>query len=345
MRSVIARIRSSAMSILAALLIGGLIVAAFGHSPFQAYRALIQGAVGSLQSIMQVLAYATPLIFTGLAVAVAFQAGVFNIGGEGQLYLGAFAAVLTGIFLPGPWPWPLLASLLVGAAVGALWAVIPGLLVGRTPAILVVATIMMNSIASLLVDYLLRYHFLGPGATTFETAPVGPGAALPRLSPQSQLSYGVFIALAMSAASAYLLYQTTPGFSFRAIGHNPFAAQYAGVRVFRNTLLALALSGGLCGLGGAIVSLGVYGRFLGGFSPGYGWDGIAVALIARNHPLGVLLSAGLFGILRAGGMNMDMTTRMPIDLITLLQGLIICLVATPMLWPMLRARLGKGAKA
>jgi ABC-type uncharacterized transport system permease subunit len=343
LRGLVDRLRDSVLSILVALAVGAVIVALFGHSPIDAYRALIEGSFGSLQGVMQMLAYATPLIFTGLAVAVAFQAGVFNIGGEGQLYVGAFAATLVGIYFQAPWPIPLVASLLTGAIVGAIWAIIPGFLIGRSQGGLVVATIMMNSIGSLLVDFLLRYHFLGPGATTFETAPVAVGALLPRLSTRSQMSYGIVVAVGLCLLTYYILYRTPRGFSFRVIGGNPLAARYAGVRVYRNTILALALSGAICGVGGAVVILGVYGRFLGGFSPGYGWDGIAVALIAQNSPLGVLLSAGLFGVLRAGGMNMDLTAHIPIDLITVIQGLIICLVAAPALWRFIRREPALGA--
>jgi general nucleoside transport system permease protein len=188
---------------------------------------------------------------------------------------------------------------------------------------------MMNPIGTLLADYLLRYHFLGPGATTFETAPVAPAAILPRFSDQSQLSFGILLAIAAIGLVYYLLFHTAWGFGLRAVGYNPIAAKFAGIGAFKNTLITMAVSGALSGLAGAVAILGVYQRFVGGFSPGYGWDGIAVALLARNSPFAIILTAGLFGALRAGGINLNMTTNLPVDLINVLLGLVICFVAAP----------------
>ncbi len=319
----------SIMAVIASFVVGAVIVAIFGYSPLAAYQALLQGAFGSWYSLSQTLANATPLIFTGLAVALAFRGGVFNIGGEGQLYLGGFVAALVGIYLHLPGRLSLMVALVAAAAVGALWALIPAVLTGHNPAILVVMTIMMNPIGTSLADYLLRYHFLGPGATTFETAPVEAGAVLPRISTQSQLSFGIFLALAAIILVHYLLFHTAWGFELRSIGYNQLASRYAGMRVFKNTSLAMLVSGALSGLAGAVVILGIYQRFVGGFSPGYGWDGIAVALLARNSPFAVILTAGLFGALRAGGINLNLTTNLPIDLIDVLLGLAICFVAAP----------------
>jgi ABC-type uncharacterized transport system permease subunit len=191
------KIKGSLFSIFAALLVGAGIIAISGQSPLAAYWSMVQGSFGSLQKFMQVLAFTTPLIFTGLAAALAFQAGVFNIGIEGQLKVGAFVGTLVGIYFKAPWPLPLIASLISAALAGAIWALIPGLLVGRTPASLLVATIMMNSIGALLVDYFLRFYFIGENATTLETDKVGVGAILPRFTPSSQLTYGILIAVVL----------------------------------------------------------------------------------------------------------------------------------------------------
>ncbi len=317
------------LAVIASFIVGAMIVLLFGYSPISAYWALIQGAFGNWYNLSQTVANATPLILTGLAVAIAFRGGVFNIGGEGQLYVGGFAAALTGIYLHLPWKFPLLAALAAGAIAGAVWALIPAILTGRNPTILVVITIMMNSIGTLLTDYLLRYHFLGPGATTFETAPIAQAAVLPRLSEGTQLSYGIFLALICVGLVYYLLFHTAWGFELRAIGFNPFAAKFAGMRPFKNTLQVMCVSGALSGLAGAVVILGVYNRFVGSFSPGYGWDGIAVALLARNSPFAIVLTAGLFGALRAGGINLNLATNLPIDLINVLLGLVVCFVAAP----------------
>jgi len=335
----VARVKGSLLSIVGALLVGAAIFAISGQSPLRAYYTVLTGGFGSLQGFMQLLAYATPLVFTGLGVALAFQAGVFNIGGEGQLCLGACAATITGIYFQAPWPLPLLAALFAGGMAGALWALLPGLLVGRTPAALVVATIMMNSIGTLLVEWLIRYHFQKPGSATVETISIQAGAVLPRFAANSQLNYGLVLGFALVAAVWFLLHHTTIGFSFRAVGGNPTAARQAGIQVFRQTLLALVCSGALCGLGGAVVILGVYQRFLSGFSPGYGWDGITVAILASNNPIGVIFSAGLFGMLRSASISMNLGTKIPVDLVTVLQGLIVCFVAAPQMWEGLRSRM------
>jgi len=326
------KLKGSLFSIFAALAVGAIIIAISGKSPFVAYWSMIDGSFGNLQKFMQVLAFATPLIFTGLAASIAFQAGVFNIGIEGQLKVGAFAGALVGVFFDAPWPWPLLLSMIAACISGAIWALIPGLLVGRNSASLLVATIMMNSIGALLVDYFLRYYFIGENATTLETDRVVDGAILPRFTPSSQLTYGILLAVVLIVVIYYLLYHTTIGTSLRTIGSNVHAARQAGINVFKNTLLALGLSGAISGLGGVVVVLGVYTRYITDFSPGYGWDGITVAILGANNPLLVFLSAGLFGMLRAAAISMNFGKTISVDLITVLQGIIICFVAAPMLW-------------
>jgi simple sugar transport system permease protein len=326
------KIKGSLFSIFAALLVGAGIIAISGQSPLAAYWSMVQGSFGSLQKFMQVLAFTTPLIFTGLAAALAFQAGVFNIGIEGQLKVGAFVGTLVGIYFKAPWPLPLVASLISAALAGAIWALIPGLLVGRTPASLLVATIRMNSIGALLVDYFLRFYFIGENATTLETDKVGAGAILPRFTPSSQLTYGILIAVVLIGVIYFLLFHTTTGFSLRSIGKNADAARQAGVPVFKNTLLALVISGAIAGLGGVVVVLGVYSRYITDFSPGYGWDGITVAILAGNNPILLFLSAGFFGMLRAAAISMNFGKTLSVDLISVLQGIIICFVAAPLLW-------------
>lgn len=319
---------TSVLAVLFAFLIGAAIIRVSGYSPLRAYGALIQGSFGSIYDLSQTLANATPLIFTGLAVALAFQAGVFNIGGEGQLYVGGFAAALVGIYVTAPLGIPLILAIVVGAAAGGLWAFIPGYLKARWNAPEVVNTIMMNSVGMLLVDYFLRYHFQGPGVAN-ETVRVSPGAVLPRVFEDSQLSYGLFLALLAAVAVWYILSRTAVGYELRAAGLNPDAAEYAGINVARNAVITLVLSGALAGTGGAVTILGVYNRFVGNFSGGYGFDGIAVALLARNNPFVVVLTAILFGAMRTGGMAMDRVAHMPVDLVSILLGLIVCFVAAP----------------
>lgn len=281
------------------------------------------------------LAYTLPLIMTGLGAAVAFQSGVFNIGGEGQVLVGGLAAVIVGLTVPLPAPWGWLLALLAGFAAGALWAVLPTLFAGRNLTSLSVATIMMNSIAALLTEYIVKSFFQRPGASNTETVVVNEGSILPRFFPSTQFNYGIFVALFCVAAVTWMLYKTPFGFSLRAMGQNPRAMQQAGLPIYRRTLAAMCISGGLFALGGAIQCLAVYKRFVMGFSPGYGWDGITVATLAMNSPVGVLLSAFLFGMLRSASISMSLTSQVTTEMISVLQGFIVMLVASPDVWNVL----------
>jgi ABC-type uncharacterized transport system permease subunit len=332
---VLARLRGSLFSIFAALVIGGIIIAASGHSPFVAYYTVLKGAFANLENMMQVLAYMTPLMVTGVGALVAFEAGAFNIGGQGQLYVGSIAATVVGLLLSAPRPVTLPVALAAGALSGAIWAVIPTALVGHTMASIVIATIMMNPIGVNLAEYLVRYHFLGEHATSVETDYVHDAATLPRFTPGTQLTYGVFIALLAVVAVWYLLRHTPLGFSLRAMGNNLPAARHAGIPVFQDTLIAMAISGALAGLAGTVVVLGVHRRYITGFSPGYGWDGITIAILAKGNPLGVIPAAFLFAIFRAASVSMNFAGNVPVDLITVLQGLIVCFAAVPALWTVL----------
>jgi ABC-type uncharacterized transport system permease subunit len=339
-RKAVTGLQGPLFSILAALAIGGIIIAASGHSPLAAYYTVLEGSFGNLGNAMQVLAYTTPLLLTGACALVAFEAGAMNIGGEGQLYVGALAATVFGLYSSAPRVVTLPIALAIGALAGAIWAVIPTALVGRTPASIVVATIMMNPIGVDLAEYLVRRYFLAKDSATVETNYIRPGAVLPRFTPGTQLTYGIFVALFAVVALWYMLKHTPLGFSLRAIGKNPLAAERAGIPIFKNTLIAMAISGALAGLGGSVVTLGVLRRYVGEFSPGYGWDGITIAILAGGNAFGVLPFAALFGMFRSASVSMNVGGSIPVDLITVLQGLIVCFAATPALWNVLRSQLG-----
>lgn len=325
------KLKNSLFSLLLALVIGGIIIAATGGSPFVTYSTVISSSFGSVKGLMGVLAYTTPLIFTGLGAAIAFQGNVFNTGGEGQLCVGGLAAVLVGVYCKLPAPWALLLALAAAFLAGGIWALIPTGMVGRYPQALVVGTIMMNSIATLFCQYLVRYHFLRENSTMNETENILDGAVLPRFISSSQLNYGIIVALVMVLVIAWLIYRTPYGFSLRAMGYNPLAAQQAGIDVYKNTLLTMFISGGLCGLSGAVQCLAVYKRFVEGFSPGYGWDGLTVSALAMNNPFAVILTAFLFGMLRAASISLNLSKVVSVDMIRILQGLIVIFVATPYL--------------
>lgn len=319
----------SIVAVIAALLVGAVIVSVSGSSPYEAYKALFSGSFGSVYDCAQTLTRATPLIFTGLTVAFAFRCGLFNIGGEGQLYVGAMAAAIVGISVRGlPLYLHLPLALGAGALAGGAWAFLPGVLKARVGAHEVITTIMMNYIGFLLCSYLANYPFKAEGWIA-QTDVVEPSAQLPKLVPSTQLSAALFVALGCVVAAYYLLYKTTLGYEIRAVGLNPPAAEYGGISVQKSIVIAMVISGVFSGLGGAGEALGLHKRFILGFSPGYGFDGIAVAVLGRNHPVGVVLGALLFGALRNGGMVMKQMTNVPTDLVVVIQGIVILFVAAP----------------
>jgi general nucleoside transport system permease protein len=328
------------LAVFTALVIGGIIIMLTGYSlveTLDAYRALLQGSVGSLRAISQTLTEATPLIFTGLAVALAFRAGLFNIGGEGQLLMGGMLAVLAGFTFTGlPLVVHLPLAIVCGAVGGAIWGFIPGLLKAKTGAHEVIVTIMLNYIAYRLVDYLLKSSlFQREGRNDPISKSIEESAQLPALlawlDPAMKVHLGLFIALGVAVLIWWLLFRTNTGFEFRAVGANPSAARYAGMSVTKVYILVMTMAGALAGLAGTNQVLGLLDRASPGFSAGLGFDGIAVALLGRSNPFGVVAAALLFGGLNAGGQYMQANADVGIDLISVIQALIIIFVAAPAL--------------
>lgn len=310
-----------------ALLAGAMFVAAIGEDPLAIYALMLRETVGTSYGIGQTLFKATPLVFCGLAVAVGFRAGLFNIGVEGQLTLAAFAAALVGARW-ADWPAALLLplTLLVAATVGAAWGAVPGLLKSRFGAHEVINTIMLNFIAAALVSYLGRGVFQ---TATVRTAEIGPGAVLTRLDAWWPALHGsaanLSLALGLVAAAAVgaLLFRTRLGYELRALGLNAPAAECAGVPLGATQVKAMAISGALAGLAGMNFVLGYKHFFELGFSAGAGFLGIAVALLGRNHPAGVVLAALFFGALSHGGLTINQ--RVPKELVDVLQAIVILL--------------------
>ena len=329
-----------ALAVFTALLIGGVIIMLTGSSlaeTLDAYKALLQGSVGSLRAISQTLTEATPLIFTGLAVALAFRAGLFNIGAEGQLLMGGMLAVLAGFTFTGlPWFVHLPVALLAGVIGGAIWGFIPGLLKAKTGAHEVIVTIMLNYIAFRLVDYLLKTTlFQREGRNDPISKNIEDSAQLPALlkwlDPAASVHLGLIIAIGAAVFIWWLLFRTNTGFEFRAVGANPSAARYAGMSVTKVYILVMTISGALAGLAGTGQVLGLLDRASPAFSANLGFEGIAVALLGRSNPLGVMAAAVLFGGLNAGGQYMQANADVGIDLISVIQALIIIFVAAPAL--------------
>ena len=357
------------LAIVTGLLAGGLIAAITTESVWEAfrisffegikagllvfwntYRALFTGSVGvpadiasALQSgdsvainkaftpFFESLLQATPYIFAGLAVALGFRVGLFNIGAEGQLFVGALGAVWVATTfkgLPGIVHVPL--SLLGGALCGGLWGMIPGWLKAKTGAHEVINTIMMNYIAFRLSEYMLNGVLRDPNKYTPISAPIEKSAWLPRFfEDPNRFHAGFFIALFMAWVVYWFLFKTKWGFELRTVGANPNAARYAGMSIVRSTVITMSLSGALAGLAGANEVLGVNHNLAVAFSSGYGFDSIALALLGNSHPLGVVLASLLFGFLRNGAIQMQLTAGIPIDIISVLQALILAFIAAP----------------
>jgi general nucleoside transport system permease protein len=324
------------IAVFAAFVVGGIVVALIGDDPIETYRLLIGSAVSWPDGIGYTLFYATPLIFTGLAVAVAFRCGLLNIGAEGQLTVAAFVTAWAGIAL-GNLPALALVPLLCAVAFlsGAAWGAVPGVLKARFGSHEVINTIMMNFIAYALVAYFTQYHFKAAGDPILQTVPISEnahimrlGRILPGLPERIPLSLAFVVALIACFLVYIFLWRTKWGYEIRATGANPQAAEYGGISTRRQIVLAMAVSGGLAGMVAIGEVLGYRYRYYHGFSANYGFTGIAVALLGRNHPVGVLFAALLFGALIRGGIPVDaFTDRVSKDLVEVLQALVILFVA------------------
>jgi len=338
-RRALVRASAPALAVLAAGLFGAALVRLAGGSPGEALRAVVTGAFGTADGIGAILFNATTLTLTGLSVAFAFRAGLFNIGAEGQLLVGAFLAAVTALALDG-WPAVVLVpvSVLAAAAGGALWGVIPGILRARFGAHEVINTIMMNFVASGLTGYLTVHVFKQPGQMIPQTSPIPDAARIPRLGElalpgnpvpaSSPANVALFLAVAACAVAAWILYRTPWGFEVRAIGTGERAARTAGVPVTRTIVGAMALAGAFAGLAGVNEVLGFRYRFLDGFSSGVGFLGIAVALLGRVRMTGVVAAALLFGALNAGAVEIDLFTEVPREIMLVVQaGILLFVVA------------------
>jgi ABC-type uncharacterized transport system permease subunit len=313
-----------------AVAVAAIVIALAGSPPLPALAAWWEGAVAAPGALSESLLNATPLLFTGLAVAVGLLAGQFNIGVEGQLLMGALAAAWVGFAVSGlPAPLHVLLALLAGAFVGGLWGWIPGMLKAWRGAHEVITTIMMNYIAIYLTQYLVTKVWKDPNSMSPQTPEALPSAWLPVLVEGTRLSVGLLIALSTALALWYLLTRTVWGFELRATGANAEAARAAGVRVSRVVWGSMALSGAIGGLGGAVEVLGVHHRYYDQFSPGYGFDGIAVALLGNNHPLGAVLAAVVLGAMKNGAVYMQSVTTpaVPREITIVLQAVVILFLA------------------
>jgi len=329
-------------AVMVGLLIGAAVLIAHGANPMAAYAALWQGSFSHLAAVGRTLEKTTPLVFSGLALAFAFKAGLFNIGAQGQLLIGAFAAAVVGCNLKGLPPMihiPL--ALITGAAVGGLYALVQGVLKVYTGAHEVITGIMLNYVAINFTDYLAAGPFKDPtpGNIIARTAQIQETSQIPQLG---GIPIGFVVGVGMALVLWWLIKKTTLGFELRTIGFNVHAAQYAGINVKRFLVLTMLFSGILAGLGGAVETQGVVHRYQPGFNVGLGFDGITIALLARTHPLGIIPAALLVGAMRAGSNRMQFAAGVSPEIVDVILALILFLVAADRLvrWMILKRPAG-----
>ncbi|NTU71123.1 MAG: ABC transporter permease [Coriobacteriia bacterium] len=340
------RVATPFISVFIALLVGSLVILASGESPVAAYSAMFSGAFGGWRQIGETLLRATPLVFTGLAVSYGFRAGLFNIGAEGQLFLGGLAAAFVGLAVAGL---PILVSLPIvlfaAFLAGAAWAFIPALMKARLGAHEVITTMMFTYIGRYLVSFLVNGPLRAEGSIP-QTTELPVTSQLPRISDllpflgSSRAHTGILLGVVAALVVWLVLKYTVMGYEARAVGFNPAAAQTAGISVARTTITSLCISGGLAGLAGAAEVMGVHYRLFDQFSSGFGFTGIAVALLAKNNPFGVIAAAILFGSLSAGAGTMQLEAEVSQKVIAIIQGTIIFLVGaeTIVTWAVARVR-------
>ena len=327
---------------LAAFAIGALMLLALGANPVQAYAALIQGAFGSSNAIAETTVKAVPLLLVGLGICIAFRASVINIGGEGQMIIGALSATAIGLIFTN-WPgWVVIVmALLMGFLGGAIWGAIPGFLKAYFRVNEILSTVMMNAIAGQLMNFLLRGPMIDPSQAELaskipQTARLLDAFHLPRLVP-TRLHLGVLIALALAFVVYVLLFHTTLGYRIRAVGHNPDAARYGGIRVRRQIVIALLLSGAFAGLAGAVQVYGLNYRMItdgsaSGFTGSAGFNGIVAALFGQLHPLGTIPASFIFGAMLVGANSLQRAMQVPSAFITALNGLVVVFVVSSEIW-------------
>ncbi len=309
-------------AVLASFLVGSIFLLILDINPIEAYSALVQGAFGNQRLFATTIIKSVPLIFTGLAVTLAYRGGVFNIGAEGQLYMGALFAVWAGTILQLPVGIHMVVALLFGVLGGMIWGAIPGYLKAARNMNEIIVTILLNYIAIFTVSFFVHGPLKEEGWNT-QTEAVSEMAQIPVIWSGTRLHGGFVLALVAVAVVYVLLFHTTLGYRIRMVGTNRDGARYAGIKTTRIMALAMALSGGLAGIAGAVELLGVQYRLIDNFSPGWGFDGIAVALVGRLHPFGVLIAALFFGALRSGANSMQTAVRVDVVVVYIIQGLAI----------------------
>lgn len=315
------------LAIIFALLIGAVLIAFAGINPWEAYSYMIKGAFGNLYGFGETLTRFIPLLFCGLSFSFAYKVGLSNVGAEGQLYMGALGAVLAGVYIQGlPSYLHFFIVLLSGFVAGAIWCSIAGLLKVKLGSNELINTMMLNYIATLFIELLLKGVLKDPGTMNDQSQLIRETARLPYILPGTRLHFGFFIALLAAYIVYYIMWRTPYGYQLRTIGSNRGAASYAGMNIGAGMMMAFIIAGGLAGLGGAVELMGSQHRLMLGFSPGYGFDGIGAAVMGRHNPWSIVLTSLLFAVIRVGAGAMQRGMGVPLPLLSVIQGLVIIMV-------------------
>ena len=338
------RLLYSIAAVILSLVVAAVVMLIAGYEPIRAFGAMYDGAFGSANALANTLSKSIPLIFTGFAFAAASKGGVFNIGGEGQLYIGALASTVTALAMNGMprfivLPAAIIAGMLAGGVVGGAI----GFIKAKIHINEVIVAIMINYIISLFTSYIINGPMKAANSMTAQSELIANNYLFTKIVPKSQLTTALFLGIGFAVLIYFMFRSTRVGFNIRAVGENPQAALSSGVNVSAITIGVMAFSGMLAGLAGVTEVLGKYGRFIDGFSPGFGFTGIAVAVLGANNPFGILLTSVLFGALEAGSMKMSYVANVSTNMVMVIQGLVILFVATPEIVKWLIVR--RGGKA
>ncbi len=334
------------VALLFSLFVGGVVIAISGYSPLETYRLIFQGALGSPNGFYLALREATPLLFTGLAFAITFKVGIINIGAEGQLLLGGLVAALVGAyvnFLPGISH--LAVAILAGAIAGGLVGLLTGFLKVSFNAHEAITCIMLNSIIGLFINFLCNGPLKPENASSAQTKRILETARLAKIVPKTQLTYGLIIAIVIAVIVYFVQRRTVFGYKMKVTGMNRRAGEVAGINSSWIYLATFFLSGAIAGIGGADITLGVLGRNVDPISSGYGFEGISVAALAAYNPVGIILSSLLFGILKAGAMQVNRTTSIPFEFVKVIQVMVVVAITAPRIVMFLPDWIGKKRQA
>jgi simple sugar transport system permease protein len=334
---------SPLIAIASALLVGAIFILWAGGNPLFAYGVLVKESIFTYFGFGNTLNKMTPLLFTSLGVLVALRAGQFNIGGEGQIYLGALGSTLVGLYVQGLPPWLHISlALLVGLAFGAVWGGIAGYLKAFRGVNEVITTLLLNYIAINFISYLVQYPLKAPDAPSPYSPLIAKSAQLPLILPGSLAHSGIILGLFVAVISSILLARSPFGYQITAVGFNPIASRYAGISVERTIILVMAIAGGLAGLAGSCEVMGAKYRLFEEVSPGYGFDAIAIAFLSRGSVLGVVLTSLFFAALRSGASVMQRSAGVPVTVVYLIQGLTVLFIAISLAWERGRSDMKSG---